>query len=354
VRHAVILAGGSGTRLWPASRRSRPKQLIPLPPRGETLLEATLRRAAQITTGTIIVVTAEALIEPTREIVQRAGVADRAQLLAEPVGKNTAAAIALAAATLEVRDPDAVLAVLPADHRIADEAGFETVIDTALAEVERGDAIGTIGIVPARAETGFGYLEVASTQLGTVTPIRRFVEKPDRPTAEAYVASGTYLWNAGMFLASARRILRELEVHLEVTARAARAIAAGSVAAHVVYPTLPAISFDHAVMERVTSAFTIPAEIGWDDVGSWDALAGGAAGDNTTVTTTPDAPAPIVVDGAGNHIVSDDATLIVALGVDDLVIVKSGDAILVTRKAAAQDVRKVIEEIERRGLAHYL
>lgn len=344
VRHAVILAGGSGTRMWPASRQARPKQLMALVPGGETMLAAAVRRARTVAGERIVVVTAAALVDATRAAVP--GV----EILAEPVGRNTAAALGLAAATIAARDPNAVLVVLPADQHVTDEAGLTRVLAQGLAAAETDDTIGTIGITPTRPETGFGYLEVASAALEQLAPVLRFVEKPDRPTAERYLASGTYLWNAGMFFASARRILAELDAHLPPTAAAVRAIVDGTARIEDVYPTLPSISIDHAVMERATRVVTIPASIGWDDVGSWAALPAvvGQAEGNTIVGTG------VVVEGTGNVVLSDDATLIAAVGVSDLVIVKSGDAILVIRKDAAQDVRKVIDALSASGLARYL
>ena len=317
--------------------------------------------------GGVTVVTAQSLVDATRGVVEamRAGGLSRdVEILAEPVGRNTAAAIGLAAATIARRDPDAVLLVLPADQRVTDEAGFAHVVGLGLAEVERADVIGTIGIVPTRPDTGFGYLEVESTAPNTITPVLRFVEKPDRETAERYVASGTHLWNAGMFFASARRLLTELDVHLAPTGEAVRNIAAGTVRAEDVYPTLPPISIDHAVMERATRVVTIPASIGWDDVGSWAAIAQ-MADDPLATDAGPrgnvalGATQALVLDGERNFVSSDDGTLIVAYGVSDLVIVKAGDGkgndvILVMPKDAAQDVRKVVDALSSRDLKRYL
>lgn len=351
VRHVVVLAGGSGTRLWPASRRAKPKQLIALAADGEPMVAAAVKLGAQIAGDAehVMIVTGESYVEGTR------AAAPGTEILAEPVGRNTAAAIGLAAATLAARDPDAVLLVLPADQHVTDKAAFARALDAALAAVERDDVIATIGIAPTRPETGFGYLEVdtaiAAAGEGVAVPVKRFVEKPDLATAEQYVASGRYLWNAGIFAASAKRVLAELDTHLPATAHAVREIARDPSAARTLYPTLPSISFDHGVMEKVDRVVTVPARVGWDDVGSWAALPAVRGSDDNGNTIVGPA---LVIDGSHNVVVSDDATLIATVGVSDLVVVKSGDAILVIRKDQAQDVRKVIDALSARGLARYL
>ncbi len=342
----MILAGGSGTRLWPASRKSRPKQFLPFAPGGQSLLAAAVARGRAVAGERVVVVTAESQAEATLAAVP--GV----EVITEPVPRNTAAALGLAAALLLARDPDAVMVVLPADQRVADESGLATVLAAGLAEVEANDSIGTVGIAPTRAETGFGYLEVdAGAAQGAVTPVRRFVEKPDRATAESMLAAGNYLWNAGMFFASARRIVAELETHVPAIGRAVQAIAAGTSTAALEYPALPSISIDHAVMERATRVVTIPAAVGWDDIGSWAAVAAVLGIDDTGNALAGHA---VVLDGTGNVILSDDTTLIATAGVSDLVVVKVGDAILVLPKSLSQDVRAIVEALQQRGLERFL
>ncbi|HUJ62467.1 MAG TPA: sugar phosphate nucleotidyltransferase [Kofleriaceae bacterium] len=336
----MILAGGSGTRLWPASRRARPKQLLALAGDAPMVAEA-------VATGTaiaqhVMIVTAESQAEATRAAVP--GI----EIVAEPVGRNTAAAIGLAAAILAARDPDAVLAVLPADQHVRDRAALASALDAALDAAEHG-AIATIGITPTRADTGFGYLEVGAAP-ARAKPVVRFVEKPSRADAERYVAAG-YLWNAGMFCATAARLLAELDARVPATAQAVRAIAADPSRARALYEPLPAISIDHAVMEHATGVVTVPADVGWDDVGSWAALPALRGVDAAGNTIAGEA---IVLDGSGNVVIGDDATLIATVGVSDLVIVKSGDAILVIPKSRAQDVRAVTDALAARGLERYL
>jgi mannose-1-phosphate guanylyltransferase len=348
VRHAVILAGGSGTRLWPASRRALPKQLLPLGPHDETLLASAIRRA-YVLADHQVVVTAEAQLAATREVVVDPAVT----VLGEPVPRNTAAAVALAAATIVRRDPEAVLVVMPADQYIEDIDGLKRAVDRLVAAIAEDDGIGVLGIVPTRAEIGFGYLELADSDDADVFPVVRFIEKPERADAERYVAAGNYAWNAGWFVASARRLLGELDAFLPITAEAARAIAADPARAAALYPALKAISIDHAVMEHTAAPIACaPVDVGWDDIGSWAAIAKLYVPDAAGNTRAADHV--VIVDGRNNIIVSDDETAIAAVGVSDLVIVKAGDAVLVVPRDRAQDVRQVVAALSARGLQRYL
>ena len=358
VRHAVILAGGAGTRLWPASRRSRPKQLLALGG-DESLLAATVRRAGGAATGGVMVVTAHDQVAAAR--VEAPG----AEILGEPAARNTAAALGLAAVFLVERDPDAVIGAFPADHHVADEPAFARTVERAFSAAERGDVIGTIGLVPTRAETGFGYLELGDSreaELGVpgVRAVTRFVEKPDAATAAAYLAGGSHLWNGGMFFVRARRLLGDIARFLPATAAGLDRIAAalrdrGAAAAADeaarVYPTLPSISIDHGLMEKADRVVTVPGAFGWNDIGSWDALAEVRPRDADGNTVLGDG---IVVDSRGTVVIADPGRVVAVIGCSDLVVVQSGDAVLVVPRDRAQDVRLVTDALARRQLDRFL
>jgi mannose-1-phosphate guanylyltransferase len=285
-------------------------------------------------------------------------------VLAEPVGRNTAAAIGLAAVHVMARDPDGVLLVLPSDHHVADEDGFARAAGAAL-DAAAGGAIVCIGMTPTRAETGFGYIELAGgagapAQHGA-RPVARFVEKPDLAAAQAMLAGGRHLWNAGIFAARAARFLADIEGFLPATHRALAEIAAAlatggedaAVArAEAVYPAIAPVSIDVGVIEKADDLLCVTGDFGWNDVGAWPALAD---------ITAPDADgnvalgAPLVaVDARRNVVVGDPGLVIALIGVEDLVVVQSGDALLVVPRARAQEVRAAVDALDRAGLGRYL
>jgi len=355
MRHAVILAGGGGTRLWPMSRARLPKQFLALVG-DEPLLAATARRLRPLCGDQLHVVTSAA---------QRDLVADAlpglpsAHIVAEPAARNTGPAIGLAAALLVADDPEAVLAIVPSDHFIGDEAAFRRVCEKALTAVESGAGIVTVGIVPTRAEPGFGYLAIGAAEGDGPLPVTQFTEKPDAATAARYLAAGNYLWNAGMFFARADRLLAEYARHMPAASavleriRAAASVdraAALEIAARD-YPSLEAISVDVGIMEKTTGVVTVPGDFGWSDVGSWSALGevhGADAAGNVAVGKV------VAVDAENDILVADSDSLVAVVGVSDVVVVKSGNAVLVTRRTDAGRVRDVVAELKKRSLEEFL
>jgi mannose-1-phosphate guanylyltransferase len=360
--HAVILAGGSGTRFWPASRRKRPKQLLPLAGDAhEPLIAATARRIAPLVPiERLWISTSAALVAPT--LAALPGVA-ASHALAEPVARNTAPCIGWASATIARADPDAIIAVLPADHHIADEPAFRAALATALRAAEEG-WMATIGIVPTRAETGYGYIQVGGAVAPGVHAAAGFVEKPSRERAEGYVRGGKHLWNGGMFFFRASVMKKAIAEHLPALAagldRIDAAAAAGDEARVLaeVFPTLPSISIDHGVMEKAEKIAVIPGSFGWNDVGSWQ-VAWDMAQKDSAGNVLPDGG--IAVD-AKNNLVRDLTTgtnggakakgkTWALVGVNDLVVVETDDAVLVIPRERAQDVRAVVDALAARGEA---
>jgi mannose-1-phosphate guanylyltransferase len=352
--HAVILAGGSGTRFWPASRRRTPKQLLPLAGReNEPLIAATVRRIAPLvppqdvwvaTGGDLVDATAAAL--PT---------VPRSHFLAEPVARNTAPCIGWASATIARTDPEAIIAVLPADHFIGDEIAFREVVTRAVAVAKEG-WLTTIGIVPTRPDTGYGYIEVGKGIAHGANEVVRFVEKPRPEVAREFFAGGRHLWNAGMFFFRASVMRDAIAKHWpllaegldRIDAHAARRDEASVLAD--VFRTLPSISIDHAVMEKAEHIAVLPGSFGWNDVGSWEVtweMAERDAQGNALPEGT------IAIDASGNLV--NDLTRGAAgkrwalIGVHDLVVVETDDAVLVVPRSRVQEVRAVVAALEKRG-----
>jgi mannose-1-phosphate guanylyltransferase len=344
--HACIMAGGSGERFWPMSRTRTPKHLLKLFS-GRTLLEETVRRTLTVVpVGNILVLTNAAQADATREAL--AGILPVAQIVAEPAKRDTAPAAALATALVRARaGDDATLALLPADAFIGDVAAYGRQIGAALERASAGRAILTLGIKPDHPATGFGYLEMgdilATGAGGAVRAVRRFVEKPNLATAQEYVGSGRFAWNAGMFFWRVDLFLAEADRSAPELAGFIRGFPKEDAAAYLAerFPALPKISVDYAIMEKARAVETMLTEFDWDDVGLWTALPKHLPKDGAGNATR----GPVITSGSGNNIVLSNGRVIALCGVKDLVVVETADAVLVCHRDAVQDIKKITQQL---------
>lgn len=349
----VILSGGAGTRLWPLSRELLPKQLLALT--GErTMIQETAARLAGFADATApVVVCNEAHRFLVAEQLREMGMPPAAILL-EPVGRNTAPAIALAAhAARQLAGDDALMLVLPADHVLQDLAAFQSSIRLAIPAAVLGKLV-AFGIVARTPETGYGYIrsEAGRPGAGAVAPIAQFVEKPDATRAREFIASGNYFWNSGMFLFGARRYLDELHVHApdiaDVCARASATAVREKDFTRVdegIFASCRSDSVDYAVMEKTRDAVMVPLDAGWNDVGSWDALHEVLPADDRGNVVRGD----VLLEDVDGCYVHADSRLVAALGLHDMVIVETADAVLVAPRDRVQDVKKLVARIKAGG-----
>ena len=352
-RVAVIMAGGSGERFWPLSRKTRPKQLLRIASATQTLIEQAIDRILPL-------IPADQVFIATTTILHQAMVDAKlpipeANILAEPAKRNTAGCLSWVASSLMTRYPGekVSLAILTSDHLIGAPDRFRACVDRALTAAESDDVLVTLGVRPDRPETGYGYIEVGEDP-GPVRRVLRFCEKPTLDVAEKFVAGGRHFWNSGMFFWTLDTFVKQMEgaspIHGEVTKSVAAALAAGDSARSVQeFERLPNISIDYALMERSPKVLTVEAEFPWDDVGAWDAL---------ERTRTPDADGnivegdPVLKDVRSSIVINDAGQANIAvgvIGVAGLLVIVSKDSVLVCPKDAAQEVRHIPRELDRKG-----
>jgi len=357
--YPVVLAGGRGTRFWPLSRKRRAKQLLALDGK-RTMIQQTVARLLPLApTSRCWIITNE---DSEREIARQLPRLKRQQIIAEPIGRNTAPAIGLAAFILLRSDPDAVIGMFPSDHVIGDEESYRQVLQAGIRIAASGENIVVLGIRPTRSETGYGYIE-AGDRAGGALQVRRFTEKPDAGHATAFVAAGNYFWNSGMFLWSARTLANALREHLPKTAPVLEQIAAaygtrsfGSTFRRL-YPKCENISIDYAVLEPRSAKgegrsnlFCLPADFGWNDLGSWTALH-----EHQVAKQKPADGNLIASDGAftlnsQDNYIHAPGKFVAVVGAKSLVVVETRDALLITTREQAQDVGKVVKHLDERKL----
>ncbi|MEY4577146.1 MAG: hypothetical protein RL701_1849 [Pseudomonadota bacterium] len=356
--YAVIMAGGSGTRFWPLSRRAWPKQFLALADTDESLLQSTVRRIqGLVPSERILVVTSERHSGATRQQLPEL---PPENVLAESAARNTAPCVAWAAGHISARDPRAVMMVLPADPHIGDEAAYRELLTTACAAARSGGLV-TIGVSPTRPETGYGYIEAGEDIEPRVKRVQRFVEKPDLARAKQFLNDDRFLWNSGMFFFRADQILAEYERLLPDLYAFARSYCealkhgpgGGGTNVAERYGQLTSVSIDHGIMERARDVRVVPGSFGWYDIGSWTTAWELAPKDEHGNAVLSDASL-IDVKNCYVRTESGKKKLVALIGVEDLVVVDTEDALLIMPRDRAQDVRRVIDDLTRRDATKHL
>lgn len=350
--YPVIMAGGSGTRFWPLSRAARPKQFLPLASSKPLITETVNRLAGLARPKDIFVVCGKTHAAAVRKLTR----IPAGNVIIEPMARNTAPALALATAHVAARDPRGVIAALPADHHISDPAGFRKALAEAARGAEQGYIV-TLGLTPTRPDTGFGYIRAGDLLDGPLRRVQAFVEKPDPETAQRYLDSGEYLWNGGIFVFRADVMLQEFAAQMPDLSKELDAIRAAlgtpryPAALAKRFKAMPATSIDYGVAEKSTRMAVLPGSFGWSDVGSFAALPEvRPADEHGNVVSGKGA---VVIDCRECVIVASDRPLAV-VGLKGMVVVDSGDAVLVLPKERSQDVRKVVEMLKERKASRFL
>lgn len=358
--YPVILAGGRGTRFWPLSRKRRAKQLLALDSK-QTMIQQTVARLLPLATAKQFWIITNR--DSQREVGRQLPRLSTQQIIAEPLGRNTAPAIGLAAFILLRHDPAAIIGMFPSDHVIADQEHYRDVLKTAIAIASAGENIVVLGIRPTRAETGYGYIEAGDEAHTKALRVRRFTEKPDVERAAGFLEAGNYFWNSGMFIWSARTLVNALHEHLPKTAPLLEEIAAafgtkkfGDVFRRL-YPKCENISIDYAVLEprsakgeQASAIFCLPADFGWNDLGSWTALHEHQSAKQKPQNGNVISGEGIFTLDAQDNYIHAPGKFVAAVGVRDVVVVETDDALLITTRDKAQDVGKIVKYLDEKKL----
>ncbi|TSA19427.1 mannose-1-phosphate guanylyltransferase [bacterium] len=357
---AVIMAGGVGARFWPRSRERSPKQFLEILG-GGTMIENTLTRLKPLVDqSNVFVVTNRIQADIVRQLVPEM---PSSNVLAEPIGRNTAACVGLAALWINRIDPDALMVALPADHIVQNTEEFLRILQLALRVAQEKDALVTIGIKPTHPETGYGYIQSAEEEIDRneyrsqgVYRVKTFAEKPNLETAERFLQSGDFLWNSGIFVWKASVILRELELHLPelheqlLVVRESIGTPVYEQTLEHAYRIIRSISIDYGIMEKAGNVYVVKGDFGWSDVGSWDEV--------VRLTPTDDAGNSIrgrtILVDSNNNYVDSGKKIVATIGVDDLIIISTDDAVLVCKKERSQEVKEVVDFIRRKQMNEYL
>lgn len=339
---SVILAGGKGLRLWPESRRQRPKQLCSFVD-NKSMLDHTIDRLMASGSRRIIIITSDDLLQNLRQVISKRADSELIEILSEPEGKNTAPAVGLALSRFYKENPDEILGIFPADHHILDTSAFSESIQRA-ALAARHNHLATIGISPDRPETGFGYIEKTKWEIGEIPgvfQVNTFCEKPDAETAKSYLDTGQHMWNAGIYMGKTSILVEEFQKHLpEVYER----LILGHEKYIDAYSELPNISLDYGIAEKSDRMAVVPASFGWCDLGSWNSLADLHEQDNMfNVSTGND----VILMDSKNCIVKQAEKTVVLFGVENLLVVESDDVILVSERDRSQEVRKIVDILDK-------
>lgn len=348
MRHAVVMAGGSGTRFWPESRIARSKQFLDLTGRGPMIVETIRRIAPLFPERNVWVVAGE---KDAPNLSPRLLGIPRGNLLLEPQGKNTAPAVALAAARIHRKDPDAVIAATPADHAVADLTAFRAIFRKALRVAGSTERIVTLGIAPKHPATGYGYIERGESfrEGGDgVYLVRRFTEKPDLPTARRFLRAKRYAWNSGVFFCRAGVYIERMKRFLPDVWKALEKAVFGrrgkgfEERLRSAYARIPSVSVDHGILEKDDGILVIPSDFGWNDLGTWRSLHDFLAGGDANVTF-----GNVVLSGCRGSLVRTDRGVVAVVGMEGVVVVRSGEAVLVCRRDRSEQVKEIVDQVRK-------